>query len=286
MIQPQITATERRYQLDGIELAALHWGDPEAPLIVAVHGWLDNAQSFAPIAPLLCQAGYQVLAVDWPGHGHSGHRGAAASYAFLDYLHELHQLMLQLRQRPVCLLGHSMGGILAGIYLGTYPKQCQNLAVIEALGPITQQADNSPEQLRKGIDSRLRANAPSGDLDLTKLVKARQALTDLPEPLLKPLLQRNLIEQEGAWHWRSDSRLRRRSLIMMTEDQAKSFCEGIEVPTLFLFGQHGFPELKQAWPQRQCWFGQAKLATVAGNHHCHMTDPTESAQQIISFLAN
>ena len=44
---------ERRIELPWLTLAALEWGDPAAPPLVALHGWLDNAGSFAALAPLL-----------------------------------------------------------------------------------------------------------------------------------------------------------------------------------------------------------------------------------------
>ena len=53
-------------------LAALAWGDPEAPTWLALHGWLDNAESFSRLAPLLVEAlGIRIVAIDFPGHGHS-----------------------------------------------------------------------------------------------------------------------------------------------------------------------------------------------------------------------
>ncbi|QIZ76745.1 alpha/beta fold hydrolase [Ferrimonas lipolytica] len=272
------------FELDGLTLAGQYWGDENAPLVVAVHGWLDNSESFAPIAPAMVAGGYQLLALDWTGHGYSGHRGQAASYTFLEYLYELHQVLLQLPKKPVCLMGHSMGGILAGLYLGTYPEQCDSLVVIEALGPLTQPVDQTTAQIRRGIDSRLRARSPSTDLDVDDLVQARKKLTDLPEALLRPLIVRNLQQLDGKWRWRSDPRLRLRSLIMMNDQQAQQVTESITAPTLILLGEDGFEALQQAWPLRAKWFSNSHMAMVPGGHHCHMTDVAESAQQIIKFL--
>ena len=44
---------ERRLALPDLTLAAVEWGDACAPPLLALHGWLDNAGSFATLAPLL-----------------------------------------------------------------------------------------------------------------------------------------------------------------------------------------------------------------------------------------
>lgn len=54
------------------ELSALQWGQPDAPPLLALHGWLDNAASFARLAPLLAKH-RRAIALDMPGHGHSAH---------------------------------------------------------------------------------------------------------------------------------------------------------------------------------------------------------------------
>ena len=53
-------------------LAALRGGDPQGPKLLALHGWLDNAASFAPMAAHL--AAFDLVALDLPGHGASSHR--------------------------------------------------------------------------------------------------------------------------------------------------------------------------------------------------------------------
>jgi len=65
------------FQIDDRSIEGLVWGDPNSPIIIALHGWLDNAESFYKIAPLL--AHYQVVSIDLAGHGRSGWRGRDAS---------------------------------------------------------------------------------------------------------------------------------------------------------------------------------------------------------------
>src|SRR5688500_18494360 len=60
-------------------LAARRWGDASSPPLLALHGWLDNAGSFDALAPLLA-ARWQVIALDFAGHGRSSHLAAGSWY--------------------------------------------------------------------------------------------------------------------------------------------------------------------------------------------------------------
>ena len=62
-------------------IAALRWGEPGAPKVLALHGWLDNAASFIPLMQHL--QGLDLVAIDQPGHGRSAHLPAGADYSFV-----------------------------------------------------------------------------------------------------------------------------------------------------------------------------------------------------------
>ncbi|GAA4899094.1 alpha/beta hydrolase [Ferrimonas pelagia] len=256
-------------------------------MILALHGWLDNSESFAPLAQILVPMGYQLLALDWPGHGHSGHRGQGTDYHFLDNLYELDQVMAQLPQSPYCLLGHSMGGILASLYAGVYPERVQRLISIEAVGPLTSVAEETVERMRAGFASR-RPRPRSRPLLLSSLIQARLQGSGLTPPLVEQLLRRNLHIEAPTEpvRWRSDPRLRRRSAWMMTEPQAHAIWSQVAAPALFLLGEQGFPKLRDAWQQRQGWIPHALKQLVPGAHHCHMTDPEPVAQAVHRFLGH
>ncbi|MEJ2361042.1 MAG: alpha/beta fold hydrolase [Gammaproteobacteria bacterium] len=52
-------------------IAVYHWGQPDRPVVICVHGWNGRASQFASMLPMLLRAGYQVVAFDAPGHGKS-----------------------------------------------------------------------------------------------------------------------------------------------------------------------------------------------------------------------
>ncbi|KAG1587997.1 hypothetical protein G6F46_014705 [Rhizopus delemar] len=55
-------------EVGGARVAGLR-NHGEGPRVLALHGWLDNAASFVPLAPHL--SSLQLVAIDLPGHGHS-----------------------------------------------------------------------------------------------------------------------------------------------------------------------------------------------------------------------
>ena len=67
-----------RFCVDDIELVARVSGPQDGIPVIALHGWLDNALSFDAIAER--QSTWRLVALDLPGHGHSGHKPASGSY--------------------------------------------------------------------------------------------------------------------------------------------------------------------------------------------------------------
>lgn len=83
-----------------------------ARTVALMHGWEGRATQFALFAPPLLEAGFRVVAIDGPAHGHS--RGTRSDpYFFAETLHEAAE-----RHGPFFgMIGHSMGGGSIGIGL-------------------------------------------------------------------------------------------------------------------------------------------------------------------------
>ncbi|WP_137972518.1 alpha/beta fold hydrolase [Pseudomonas sp. F(2018)] len=91
-------------------LSALRWG--RGPAVLLLHGWEGRPTQFAELIRALVRAGYGVVALDGPAHGHSpGHEANVVLFAraLLEASSELPPLK--------AVIGHSLGG--AGALLAT-----------------------------------------------------------------------------------------------------------------------------------------------------------------------
>jgi hypothetical protein len=96
---------ELKVSTSGLELAALSWGEPDAPPLLMLHGWLDNAASFALLAPYLAER-FHVIALDLPGHGGSRHFPGSMIYQHVDYARAVLGAVDALALPRFHLLGH------------------------------------------------------------------------------------------------------------------------------------------------------------------------------------
>lgn len=267
------------------------------PLVLALHGWLDNAQSFAPLAASLKDV--RLLAIDWPGHGRSAHRPGEYPLHWIDYLYDLHALIqfLMVRgDRPMAIIGHSLGGIVASAYVAAHPDVCEKLILIEALGPLSERPGKSQKRLVDSFASHtaLSEKKTTGEqakayTSLDAIVEARHRLTGLNKTASELILARNFEYRSGGdhagWYNKTDPRLKLDSPLRLTPAHAEAFIRGLEMPTLLLMGEQGFAKLHEALEYTRPLYRQLQVHTIAGDHHLHMTDPDATADAIRHFLS-
>ncbi len=275
---------EIEFCINGRKMAGLQWGDPEKPLLLALHGWLDNAASFIPLAQYLDD--YYVVALDWPGHGGSYHK--QDHYHFVDWVDDLYQIITQQAWQPVTIIAHSMGGMVASVFAAVFPELVKALVLIEGFGLITSSAEDTLPMFREGILSRAKTynKSSNSSLALEKVIKARCLVTPLSEEHAELICRRNLIETQQGFVWRSDAKVRSKSILRMTNAQAKSIFSNFSVPCVIILGDSGYSQLKKM--QATDIFKQSNCLTkvMPGSHHLHMEHPREIAIEITNFLTN
>ena len=95
---------------DGTRLRLGRWGESSREVLI-VHGLAEHLGRYQHVAERLCAAGWAVSALELRGHGESGGRRGHTP-VWHRYVEDV-QAALALIGRPVVLLAHSMGGLVA-----------------------------------------------------------------------------------------------------------------------------------------------------------------------------
>ncbi len=270
--------------ISGLTIAYKAWGNPEHQPIIALHGWLDNANSFDYLANEL-QNNYYFIAIDLPGHGHSSHLPLSSNYHFIDAVFIVAQIINALKLKKVHLLGHSMGACLASLLAGITPERFLSVSLIEGLGPFSSPEDTACEQLSDYLNilTHKKVKTPKGysQFDSAALARAIKGYVSLD--IAKLLCERGIREENGIYYWRHDRRLLEPSPLRMTEKQVLSCLQKITARTFLLWASEGFAFDSALIQERIKVVHHLKIAHLDGGHHIHMEKPEVVSQLLAEF---
>ncbi|MEP5569627.1 MAG: alpha/beta hydrolase [Halioglobus sp.] len=281
------SANECSWEVDGLHIAGLAWGSPENPPLLALHGWLDNANSFAMLAPLLDK--FYVVALDLTGHGKSSRRSADASYQVYDDLPQIIGVVEQLGWERFDLMGHSRGAIIASLLAASFPERIHRLVLLDGVAPPPLDANEFVDQMRRYVlekkrlqNRRTRVYASE---DLAVSAREEQGLNAQASQLI---VSRNLMSVDGGYTWTTDPRLRGASAMKMTTSQVDTVLQALHMPTLLLMADEG---LSASHTSKFTSLGEripgVMLETFPGGHHFHMEQGVATlATRIQLFLAS
>ncbi|XP_077025183.1 serine hydrolase-like protein 2 isoform X1 [Tamandua tetradactyla] len=123
--------SELRLAVPWGHIAAKAWGSLQGPPVLCLHGWLDNANSFDRLIPLLPQDFYYV-AMDFGGHGLSSHYSPGLPYYYQDFVNEIRRVAAALKWNRFSLMGHSFGGTVGGMFSCIFPEMVDKLILLDA----------------------------------------------------------------------------------------------------------------------------------------------------------
>jgi pimeloyl-ACP methyl ester carboxylesterase len=278
----------------------LQWGTPSAdktPLVM-VHGWMDVAASFQFVIDAL-QDDHWVIAPDWRGFGLT-ETPHADNFWFPDYLADLDQLLDHyVGQRPVNLLGHSMGGHVATMYAGIRPERIHKLINLEGFGMPATRPAQAPSRYAKWMD------------ELKALQRGEMALKPYPdlEAVAQRLIKTNprLDTDKAHWlaqHWASANDLGEWRILghaghkvvnaqLFKTDEAQAIYERISAPMLCVVANAD--SMSQWWKdsytltefmQRMAVVPNIRHAVIQdAGHMLHHDQPEQLAKLIENFLS-
>ena len=276
---------ELSLELPHLRLAAQAWGDPQLPRLLALHGWLDNAASFDRLAPLLCEH-FHIVALDLPGHGRSGHRPPGTWYHYVDYLGDALAAADALGWTQFGLLGHSLGGAVASMLAAACPQRVERLFLIEALGPLTAEVEQTLSLLQRAISQRhgLPAKALRVFASEAEAAQTRAKAGDLSLDAAQIMVARGIKAVTGGFTWSSDPRLTLTSPQRYIEAQVLAVLDELRVPTQLILAQPAPSFLPEALiNQRIARVRDIDVVRIAGHHHLHLDDPQPVAAAMLAY---
>lgn len=287
-----VTREEAIVRANGLEHHVLRWV-PErsvgAPVLLC-HGFLDQGASWRWVAERLVAQDRLVLAFDWRGHGRSAWIGPGGYYHFPDYLLDLDELIPQLSEEPVHLVGHSMGGVAATMYAAVRPERVRSLVSLEGLGPEAVPVEDAPARARQWLEAVARVRArPLRPIASLQEAAQRMRLgnPELPEALFPELLEQALVPLEGGGHrWHFDPLHRTPSPMPFRTELFVAFVGQLRCPVLLVRGEHGHhPEdlatRLAAFPE-----GTPVVTVPGAGHMLHLTAPATVADHILAHVTD
>ncbi|NID17473.1 alpha/beta fold hydrolase [Luteibacter yeojuensis] len=276
---------ELKLSIPGLELSGLAWGEPDAPPLMMLHGWLDNAASFALLAPLLADR-FHVIALDLPGHGHSQHFPESTVYQHVDYARAVLAAADALALPRFHLLGHSLGAGVATLVAIAAPERVRALALVEGLGPLGDDGSRTLDRFREAMASKAGGNRPLRVFPtIDDAADARALVGGLDAALARPIVERGLREVDGGYSWRSDPRLSRPTAIRLAETQVMALLLGLAAPTSLLLARPHPPYLEpEALQVRIDCVADIRVTHMDGGHHLHLEHPAKVAAWLSEAL--
>ena len=276
--------TDVVFETDGLTYRGLAWGDTRKPLVFAIHGWLDNALSFAVLAPLLTN--YRVISIDLSGHGFSSHRSADANYQIWDDIPQLMAVIDQLGVSGVHIVGHSRGAAVAGMLAVALDKRCLSLTMLDGMISRSFENNNGAELFRTSLAERTKymARPPRIFESVEQFIdsRSRYGFTRENAEVLAPRALRRVDE---GWLLLSDPKLFGSSTIKMSEETSEALYRAMTCPVAAIMGDTGFftsEEAQQRIASIANFTPNFHRLTVSGPHHFHMEGDVESLSTLLT----
>jgi pimeloyl-ACP methyl ester carboxylesterase len=272
----------------GLHLHLLEWDGGGDHTVFLLHGFLDNAFSWEAMMEHGLGARLHVVAPDLRGHGDSDWIGAGGYYHFVDYLADVQELAGLIARQRLSLVGHSMGGSVAGYFAGSYPERVHKLALLEGLGP-PEASDTMPERVRTWVAAwqRARAATPRSYASLDEAAaRLRQH-----DPLLAPELALRLAATgtrltDGGYVFKHDPLHLTPGPYGFSLALAQQFWQRVRGPTLLVDGaQSLFRAREEETARRAASFANARPVTLDGaGHMMQRHQPAALARLLAQFL--
>ncbi|XP_064347469.1 serine hydrolase-like protein 2 isoform X3 [Camelus dromedarius] len=259
-------------------IAAKAWGSQQGPPVLCLHGWLDNANSFDRLIPLLSKD-FHYVAMDFGGHGLSSHYSPGLPYYHQNFVSEVRRVAAALKWSRFSLIGHSFGGLVGGM-------EIENL--------LTYKRRNTEHMLQVEA-SKKPSKVVSQEAMLQGFLKNNSHVGEECGALL---LQRGTTQVATGLVLNRDRRIAKieHCLDFVSKELFEHYIRKLQARVLLIKATQGYhdvrrendantePMLFKIGMLRAVLKERFQFVEVTGNHYVHMNQPQLVASVINSFL--
>lgn len=228
-------------EASGLQHHLAVWDGGGDTTVLLLHGYLDTAFNWSFMVESFEPNDLHFVALDWRGHGDSDWLPPGGYYHFPDYVRDLEQIAAKVRRRRLIVVAHSMGAMVATLWLGARPDAADGLVLLEGLGPPQIPIDKYPDRFARWLDQTapfdaVRFQRPMNDIEHV-IRRLRRANPRLGQAMAERLAREVSKQDEaGRYHWKYDPLHRTRSPHPLLRDVARSFLDRIVAPTIWIGG--------------------------------------------------
>ncbi|XP_072452427.1 serine hydrolase-like protein 2 isoform X2 [Notamacropus eugenii] len=272
--------SELKFSVPWGHIAAKAWGSLQGSPVLCLHGWLDNANSFDRLIPLLPQKFYYV-AMDFGGHGLSSHHHPGFPYYQQNFVNEVCRVATALKWKRFSLIAHSFGGVVGGMEIHnllTYRRRSiEHVFQVEAKQGKPRNVVRPEEMLQSFLKNNLQVGEECGKLLLER------GTTKVPEGLVLNR-DRRLGMPENHFE-------------LISKDQLAYFCKKIQARILMVKATQGYNyyrkvkegEIEESMASmlnvvKSTLKERYQYVEIPGNHYVHMREPEHLARIVGNFL--
>lgn len=178
----------------------LSWGDATRPTVVLLHGGTAHAWWWWFTAALL-QDDLHVVALDLSGHGSSSWR---TDYTYAGWVEEVLAVALPDQSARPVVVGHSMGGMVAGVAAG-HPEARRLAGIVIVDAPVVALEDEVYLRSEQQFGTvRAYPNRESAIAAFRLHPPQPTVIGDFLDVVARRSVRRD--ETDGSWTWRYDPR--------------------------------------------------------------------------------
>ncbi|MGL4305357.1 MAG: alpha/beta fold hydrolase [Mycobacteriaceae bacterium] len=277
-----ITATTKKISANNFIFDVLAWGDLAGTPIVLLHGFPSLPLSFEPLAQILAQKGYGVIAPAQRGYSEGARPSDPSEYTTEALAGDVAALLDAMGIVSAHIVGHDWGAMVAWVFAATYSERACSLTAVSVPHPAAYGwalAHDADQQQRSSYIQLFRIEGKAEDVLLADDARRLRALYDnkvmdsVVDEQLRILSDRDTLTAALSWYRGVTSQMYKTPVVT--------------IPTTYVWSTED-PALGQAGAYRCAEFVDApyKLVVLEGISHWVPDEvPEELAKIIIDRVA-